>query len=129
MTSFHQGLAKSQGTLRGLPHGRLLCTLHLVPAWHLGPTDFLPSGRSFSLCSGGTPKDAGQSVDPIKDQILSQRQHLPPRRTGVCPPALTTTSPPAVWKAGITLATGLASSLALGLCNHFSESQWCEHTL
>lgn len=124
MKSFHQGLAKGQGTLQGLPHGRLLCTLCLVPAWHPGPTDFLLSGGSISLWPGGTPT----GPNPIKDQILSQRQHLPPRRTGVCPPALTTTSPPAVWRAGRAVATGLASSLALGLCNHLSECQWCEHT-
>lgn len=105
MKSFYQGLAKSQGTLQGLPHGRLLCTLRLVPAWHLGPTDFLFSGGSINLWPGSTPTGCRAICGTIKDQILSQRQHLPPRRTGVCPLSLATTSPPTVWRAGITWST------------------------
>ena len=73
MKSFHQGLAKGQGTLQGLPHGRLLCALCLVPAWHPGPTDFLLSGGSISLWPGGTPT----GPNPIKDQILRDSIRFP----------------------------------------------------
>lgn len=71
--------------------------------------------EGFIGLPGWTPnlQDTEPSVDTNKDQILHQRQHLPPKELCLSP-SVDSASPPAMWRAGRALVTGfLPDSWAL----------------